>query len=112
MSQNTKTHGGKRFLSPIGETDDEDFKNALNVLSDEFMTKIDEAIQWVVDYCDKTMAENKDRRTLSEEDMKEDDSESDIHPAFRRNRTAGKDSLRSNRRAGTTADTISSLTNT
>lgn len=76
------------------------------------MTKIDEAIEWVADFCDKIMAENKDRRKSSEEDLKEDDSESDIHPAFRRNRTAGEAPLRSNGRAGTIADTFSLLTDT
>lgn len=111
MSQKTKTSRSKRCLSPIGESDDEDFKNALNVLLDECMTKIDEAIEWVVDFCDKTTAENKDRRRSPEEDLKEDDSESDIHPAFRRNRTAVEDPLIFNGRAGTSADTFSSLTN-
>lgn len=112
MSQKSKISTSKRCLSPIGESDEEDFKNALNVLSDESMTRFEEAIEWVVDFCDKTMAENKDRRTSPEEYFKEDDSESDIHPAFRRNRTAGEDPLRSNGRAGTTADTFNSLTNT
>lgn len=109
MSQKTRS---KRCLSPIGESDDEDFNNAPNLLSDESMTKINEAIEWVVDFCDKTMAENKDRRTSSEEDLKEDDSESDIHPAFRRNRTAGEAPLTFNGRAGTIADTFSLITNT
>lgn len=59
MSPKSKTSTSKRCLSPTGGSDDEDFKNALNVLSDESMTKFDEAIEWVVDFCDKTMAENK-----------------------------------------------------
>lgn len=79
MSQKTSS---KRYFSPIGESDDEDFNNAPNVLSDECMTKIDEAIEWVVDFCNKAMAKNKDRGTSSGEGLKEDDSESDIHPAF------------------------------
>lgn len=106
MSQKTKASRSKRFLSPIGESDDEDFNTAPNLLSDESMTKIDEAIEWVVDFCDKTMAES------TEEDLKEDDSESDIHPAFRRNRTAGEAPLTFNGRAGTIADTFSLITNT
>lgn len=112
MSQKTKASRSRRCLSPIRESDDEDFNNAPSVFSDECMTKIDEAIECVADFCDKIMAENKDRRTSSEEDLKEDDSESDIHPAFRRNRTAGEAPLRFNGRAGTIADTFSLLTST
>lgn len=111
MSKKTKAPRSKRHLSPIGESDDEDFNNAPNVISDECMTRIDEAIERVVDFCDSIMAKNKELRTSSEEGLKEDDSESDIHPAFRRNRSADEALLRSNGRAGTTADTFSSLIN-
>lgn len=111
MSNKTKTPRSKRCLFLIGESDDKDFNNAPNVLSDECMTRIDEAIEWVVDFCDTTMAQNKDLRTLSEKCLKENDSESDIHPAFRINCTADEALLRSNGRAGTTADTFSLLIN-
>lgn len=97
-------------MSPIGESDDEDFGNAPHGLSDECMTIIDEGIKWVVDFCDKTMAENKDQK-LSEEDLKENDSESDIHPAFRRsNPISGEALLRFSRRPGKIAETSSLLT--
>lgn len=39
-----KRSQASRGLSPIGESDDEDFDNAPNVLSDECMTKIVEGI--------------------------------------------------------------------
>ena len=94
-------------MSPVGESDDEDSDNAPNVLSGECMTKFDEGIRWVVDFCDKTMAENKDRRSSSQEALKEDDSASEIHPAFRRNRTASGAPLRSNGEAGKITKTFS-----
>lgn len=110
MSNRPKASRSKRDLSPIGESD-EDFDNALNGLSDECMTKIDEGIKWVVDFCDKTMAENYDQKPSSEEDLKEDDSESDIHPAFQRgNPISGEAPLRFSRRPGKIAETSSLLT--
>lgn len=109
MSQRTNTSKSKRHLSPIGKSDDEVFNNAPNVLSGECITKVDEGIEWVVDFCDKTMAESKDRKMSSEEDLKEDDSECDIYSAFRRNHTNGKAPLRSNRRAGKITETLSLL---
>lgn len=96
----SKRSQASRGLSPIGESDDEDFDNAPNVLSDECMTKIVEGIGWVDGFCDKTMAENKDRKPSSEEGLKENVSESDIHLAFRTNPTAGDALLRFNQRAG------------
>lgn len=112
MSEKTKPPNSKRYLSTIGEGDDEDFNNAPNVLSDDCMTKIAESIEWVVDFCNKVMAKNKNRGPSSEEGLKEDDSESDIHPAFRKNRTTEKAPFRSNGRAGTAVDAFSSLTST
>lgn len=111
MSNRPKASRSKRDLSPIGESD-EDFDSALNGLSDECMTKIDEGIKWVVDFCDKTMAmaENKGQKPSSEEDLKEDDSESDIHPAFqRRNPISGEAPLRFSRRPGKIAETSTLL---
>lgn len=110
MSNRPKASRNKRDLSPIGESGDEDFDNAPHGLSDECMTIIDEGIKWVVDFCDKTMAENKDQKP-SEEDLKENDSESDIHPAFRRrNPISGEVPLRFSRRPGKIAETSSLLT--
>lgn len=93
-------------MSPVGESHDEDFDNAPNFLSDECMTKFDEGIEWVVEFCDKTMAKNKDRRTSSQEALREDDSKSEIHLSLRRNRTASGAPLRSNGEAGKIAETF------
>ena len=110
MSNRLKASRSKGDLSPIGDSDDKDFDNAPNGLSDECMTKIDEGIKWVVDFCDKTMAESQDQKP-SEEDLKEDDSESDIHPVFRRrNPISGGAPLRFSSRPGKIAETSSLLT--
>lgn len=78
MSKRSNASRSTRGLSPIREDDDEEFDNVPNVLSDKCMTKIDERIEWVIYFCDKAMAKDKDRKPSSEEDLKEDDSESDI----------------------------------
>lgn len=108
MSQSPESSSSWRCLFPVEENDDEDFDNAPNVLPNEGITTIDEGIDWVVCFCDKTMAENKDRKMSSEEDLKLDDSESDIHPAFRRSATAGEVPVRFQREAGKFAETSNS----
>lgn len=64
----------------------------------------------MVDFCDKTMAENQDQKP-SEEDLKEEDSESDIHPTFRRmNPISSKAPLKFSRSPSKIVETFSLLT--